>query len=141
MSKTVYDGRIDGEFTGFNDEVLFKMQNGTYWIQSHYNYWYYYAYRPEATITEETGVYTLAVAGNSIPVSKLTDVIESRINGEFKGWKGESSYKLQNGHTWQQSAYKYEYKYAYSPEAIIYKTSGGYRMQVAGTTANVRRVN
>jgi hypothetical protein len=140
MARLVYSGKIEGEFTRFNEEVLFKMQNGTYWVQSQYHYWYHYAYFPDATITEENGMYILTVAGRSIPVRRLTDVIESRINGEFTGWEGETAYELQNGQVWRQSAYKYEYKYAHMPEAVVYKTSGGYRMQVAGTTANVRRV-
>jgi hypothetical protein len=140
MARIIYTGKKDGEFTGFDDEVLFKMQNGTYWVQSRYNYWYHYAHRPAATITEDNGMYILSVAGHSIPVRKLTDVTESRINGEFTGWEGETAYELQNGQVWQQSAYKYEYKYAYMPEAIVYKISGGHRMQVAGTSANVRRV-
>ena len=139
MSEVVYDGRIDGEFEGFNDEVLFKMGDGTYWVQAQYQYWYHYAYRPDLIITEENGRYILTVAGHSILVRRVTDVIESRIDGEFKGWDGETSYKLQNGQVWQQSTYKYEYKYAYLPEAVVYRAGSGYRMSVAGTTADVRR--
>ena len=140
MSEVVYDGKIDGDFEGFNDEVLFKMKNGTYWIQAQYKYWYHYAYCPDATVTKENGRYILTVAEHSIPVRKVTDVIESRIEGEFKGWDGKTSYKLLNGQVWQQSTYKYEYKYAYMPEAVVYEATGGYKMRTAGTTADVRLV-
>ena len=140
MPRVIYQGKIDGDFEGFDDEILFKMRNGTYWLQAQYKYWYHYAYSPDATITEENGRYILNVAGNSIPVRKASNVIESRINGEFKGWEGESEYELQNGQVWQQSNYKYQYKYAYMPEAIVYESGSGYKMSVAGTIANVRRV-
>lgn len=139
MSRLIYEGKIDGEFEGFNNDVLFKMRNGTYWIQAQYKYWYHYAYCPDATISEENGRHILTVAGQSVQVRRVTDVVESRIDGEFKGWDGEMSYRLQNGQVWRQCTYKYEYKYAYMPEAIIYPASGGYKMQVAGTTADVRQ--
>lgn len=140
MARVIYDGRIDGEFEGFDDEVIFKMANGTYWIQDQYKYWYHYAYNPQATITEENGRFMLSVAGNSVPVRRVDDVIESRIDGEFKGWEGESIYKLVNGQKWQQSSYKYQYKYSYMPHVLVYRGSGGYKMLVAGTTANVRKI-
>jgi len=140
MSRVLYEGRIDGEFEGFDDEVIFKMANGTYWIQDQYKYWYHYAYNPQATITEESGRYILSVAGNSIPVRHANNVIESRIDGEFKGWEGESVYKLVNGQEWQQSSYKYQYKYSYMPQVIVYEARSGYKMLVAGTTANVRKI-
>lgn len=140
MSRVIYEGRIDGEFEGFDDEVIFKMANGTYWIQDQYKYWYHYAYNPEATITEESGRYILSVAGNSIPVRGANNVIESRIDGEFKGWEGETIYRLVNGQVWQQSTYKYQYKYASMPQVVIYQAGSGYKILVAGTTANVRRI-
>ena len=141
MSRVIYEGRIDGEFEGFDDEVIFKMTNGTYWIQDQYKYWYHYAYNPEATITEESGRHILSVAGNSIPVRRANNVIESRIDGEFQGWEGETVYNLVNGQVWQQSTYKCQYKYAYMPQVIIYQAGSGYKILVAGTTANVRRIN
>jgi len=140
MTEIIYKGKIDGEFRGFNDEVLFKMKNGTYWIQARYQYWYHYAYCPDTTIIKENGRYILTVAEHSIPVRKLMDIIESWIDGEFKGWDGKATYKLQNGQVWQQSTYKYEYTYAYRPEALVYESDGGYKMCVAGTVADVQRI-
>ena len=140
MSRVIYEGNIDGEFQGFDDEVIFKMADHTYWIQDQYKYWYYYAYNPVATITEDNGTYVLSVADNYIPVRRASNVIESRIDGEFKGWEGESIYKLVNGQTWQQSSYKYQYKYSHMPRVVIYQARSGYKMLVAGTIAKVRRV-
>jgi hypothetical protein len=58
------------------------------------------------------------------------DVIESQIEGEFKGWTGETIFKLTNGQIWQQAEYDYTYEYAFMPEVTIYKTQGGYKMKV-----------
>ena len=58
-------------------------------------------------------------AGGSRP-GGCNGVIETRIDGEFKGWEGETVYKMQNGQIWQQASYHYHYHYAYSPEVIIY---------------------
>lgn len=35
------------------------------------------------------------------------DVIESRIEGEFEGWDGDTIFELENGQIWQQSSYAY----------------------------------
>lgn len=138
MSRIIYQGQLDDVFTGFDEDKLFKMSNGTFWIQSHYRYWYHYAYRPSATITDENGTYYLTVANEKIEVKQLYDVVESNIEGPFKGWNGSSVYKLRNGQTWLQSTYKYEYKYAYSPLATIYKGNSGTIMQVEGTFSHVK---
>jgi hypothetical protein len=140
MGRVIYQGKIDTDFEGFNDNVIFKMANGTYWIQAQYNYWYHYAYRPDALITEENGRNMLTVAGNSIPVRRLDSIIESQIDGEFNGWDGSKHYKLVNGQVWQQAEYKYEYKYAYRPEVIVCDVGGTYIMSVEGTTVPVRRI-
>ena len=56
-----------------------------------------------------------------------------RVAGAFHGWKGSSEYKLANGQTWRQSAYHYEYTYAYRPHALVYEAPSGTIMAVAGT--------
>lgn len=140
MKKIVYQGKIDADFEGFDEDVIFKMSNGAYWVQARYKYWYHYAYRPDVIITQEGGRYIMSVAGQSIEVERLYDVIESNIDGTFEGWKGDSIYKLTNGQVWKQRTYKYEYKYAYRPEVIIAEINGTYMMQVEGTSAEVKRV-
>lgn len=69
-------------------------------------------------------------------------IIESRISGAFEGWDGDTIFPLTNGQIWQQASYAYTYHYAYSPEVIIYSTSGGYKMMVEGvrSTIYVRRL-
>ena len=140
MNKLVFEGCIDSDFEGFNDNMIFKMSNGTYWIQARYEYWYHYAYRPKATISYENGRYKLTVFNRSIEVHQLSDVIESRIDGTFEGWNGHSKYRLANGQEWEQTTYKYEYKYSYSPQVVVVNHGGRYIMSVAGTCAEVRRI-
>ena len=71
-------------------------------------------------------------------VSKGTsNVIESRIDGDFEGWEGETVVKLMNGQIWQQSSYHYYYHYAYMPEVLIYKSGGTYKMKVDGVDTDV----
>lgn len=48
-----------------------------------------------------------------------------RIDGEFKGWEGETIYKLLDGRVLQQSQYHYHYHYAYSPDILIYSDKFG----------------
>ena len=57
-------------------------------------------------------------------------VIETEIDGEFKGWNGDTIYRMRNGQIWQQSSYHYHYHYAYSPEVLIYSSGGGYKIHV-----------
>ncbi len=140
MGQIIYQGQIDSDFKGFDEDEIFKMSNGTYWVQAQYRYWYHYEYRPNVTITREAGRYILSVAGESIEVRQLYDVIESNIDGTFKGWEGNTTYKLTNGQIWKQKVYKYEYKYAYRPEVIIAEVNGVYVMQVEESRAEVVRI-
>ena len=59
-------------------------------------------------------------------------MIESQIAGEFKGWTGDTIFKLSNGQIWQQIEYDYEYEYDYMPDVTIYwsNQSSCYKMQV-----------
>jgi hypothetical protein len=61
---------------------------------------------------------------------RCTPAIESAINGEFKGWDGETIFKLSNGQIWQQAEYDYMYSYSYSPDVTIYSTQSGCSMKV-----------
>ena len=135
-----YSGHISGSFEGFNEGKIFKLDNGTYWIQSEYEYDYMYEYEPEAIISESCGTYYLLIGDKKVAVEQLYDVIESRIDGNFEGWDEDKVYKLENGEVWQQSSYHYEYHYAYSPEAFIYSHNGTTYMQVDGTKAEVKKI-
>lgn len=70
--------------------------------------------------------------------SENDSVIESRIDGEFSGWSGDTIFKLQNGQIWQQIEYSYKYSYKYCPKVTIVKTSTGWKMQVEGIDKTIR---
>jgi hypothetical protein len=71
-----------------------------------------------------------------------SDLIESRIDGDFEGWDGDTVFKLTNGQIWQQVSYNYTYHYAFMPEVLIFKTTEGYKMKVGGVheTIYVKRL-
>jgi len=77
---------------------------------------------------------------NTTPTSG--SVIESRIDGDFSGWDGDTIFKLDNGQIWQQESYAYTYHYAYHPKILIYKSEGSYKMKVDGvdSTITVKRL-
>src|SRR5258707_821895 len=41
---------IRGEYTGWDDEVIYKMDDGSIWEQANYHYHYHYAYHPSIII-------------------------------------------------------------------------------------------
>ena len=63
-----------------------------------------------------------------------TSVAETQIDGDFKGWEGETIVKLMNGQIWRQTEYHYEYHYAYMPKALVFSSGGGHKMKVDGTS-------
>ncbi len=138
---------ISGDFNGWNGRTLYKLDNGEYWQQSEYSYSYDYDYHPKVLIYQSGDGYKMHVydySGEDVGVQQIYGVIESRIDGDFEGWEGETIYPLTNGQIWQQSTYHYHYHYSYSPKVLIYQSGGGYKMHVEGdndTEINVTRLN
>jgi len=135
--------RSPSPFLG-NHEEVFRLQDGTIW-QVQYEYEYMYEYYPTVVICPARGM--LIIKGKRLDVRQLGgstspagggEVVETRIDGEFTGWDGETVFRLANGQIWQQASYDYEYHYAYSPEVIIVRTNGRYMMQVEGVDDPIR---
>jgi hypothetical protein len=131
-------------FMGNHGEV-FKTADGGLW-EVQYEYRYLYEYLPSVVICPGRG--NLSVKGKTLNVARVGgstsgatgsgDVIETRIDGEFAGWEGETIFKLQNGQIWQQASYAYTYSYKYSPPVLIFRTGAGYEMQVDGIDSRIR---
>ncbi len=138
----VSEGHIVGDFEGWDGETLFEMSDGTFWIQAEYSYIYYYAYNPKAIVFKRGPNYYLKVerVRKILKVLPVDNVIKSRIDGDFKGFEGNTIYKLTNGTVWQQTDGKYQYKYAYSPRVVIYRVGFGWKMSVEGITVSVERL-
>lgn len=64
-------------------------------------------------------------------------VVESRIDGEFTGWEGETIFRLVNGQIWQQASYAYRYHYIYGPKVLIYRSGAVYKMKVDGVVGEI----
>ena len=79
-----------------------------------------------------------SIGGRSRTIPTTPAVIESKVDGSFEGWDGETIVKLANGQIWQQTEYHYEYDYAYRPEVLVFKSRLGYKMWVEGIDEPVR---
>ena len=68
------------------------------------------------------------------PATSQPSIVESQIDGDFEGWEGETLIRLTNGQIWQQSEYYYEYTYSFMPKVTIYRSGGGFKMKVVGSS-------
>lgn len=61
---TDVNSRIDGEFEGFDEDKVFRLQNGQVWKQARYKYKYHYAYMPKVHIYRGSdGLHKMKVDG------------------------------------------------------------------------------
>jgi len=143
-------------FMGNNGEV-FKLIDGSLW-EVKFEYEYMYEYYPSVVMCPDRS--KMLVNGKSLnvvqisgPTKKTTtkpktdekpkktqNIIESRIDGEFTGWEGETIFKLVNGQIWQQASYAYHYSYKYSPRVMIFAIGDSYEMQVEGIDSRIQVV-
>jgi hypothetical protein len=142
VPEVVRQAQIAAEFTGFDEDMLFHITDGTYWLQDEPKHWHFYAYRPVVEFLEFEGRLYLRLDGQqeSVAVRQLQDVIESQIDGEFKGWEGNTEYRLANGQTWKQRSDNHTSRSADRPKVVVYKGESGWLMKVQGTTAKVEQV-
>jgi hypothetical protein len=140
VRKVVYDGYIDGSFYGFDDQAVFKTQDGSYWRQVNYRYWEYITHNPKVLIEDVGGKLMMTVAGETTEVERLDGVEEVTIDGEFNGWNGKRSYKLSDGQQWEEIGYRYKYRRADNPDAFIVRHGEATLMYVDGIHARVERV-
>ena len=78
-----------------------------------------------------------ATTENSPTTTHSSSAIETRIDGEFEGWDGETIFRLMNGQIWQQASYAYTYHYAYMPRVIIFRSGSRYKMKVEGVRGEI----
>ncbi len=125
------ESQVESEWNGWDGDTIVKLVNGTVWRQEEYHYEYHYAYRPQARVVNNI----MFVEGMSkgVRVDQIS-VVETRVDGEWQGWDGETVVKLENGQIWQQEEYHYEYRYAYRPEVMI----DGNNMLVEGMNKPIR---
>jgi hypothetical protein len=59
------ESNISGDFSGWDGETVFKLDNGQIWQQENYSYHYHYAYHPSVLIVQKRGCCSLMVDGES----------------------------------------------------------------------------
>jgi hypothetical protein len=74
---------------------------------------------------------------NTSSVSE-SNIVESKIDGDFEGFDNGKLFKLQNGQIWEQIDYTYHYSYKYNPKVTIYKDGSNYIMVVDGIEKKVK---
>jgi hypothetical protein len=153
-----YDSSIvtPSPFLGNHGEI-FKLSDGSLW-EVKFQYEYLYAYHPQVLICPSLGM--IVVQSKKLNVEQVGGarretksqrpnetatpaLIETSIAGEFKGWSGDTIFRLANGQVWQQASYAYMYMYAYGPRVMIIRSSRGFEMHVDGATDRilVKRLN
>lgn len=60
----VYEGRIDGEFHGWDGDTIYKLADGHIIQQASYYYHYHYAYSPQVMIYQGQGGQKIHVEGS-----------------------------------------------------------------------------
>ena len=65
-TEEVIETHIDGTFTGWTGDNVWKMTNGQIWQQARYAYHYHYAYRPQVLIyySSITGGWKMKIDGD-----------------------------------------------------------------------------
>jgi hypothetical protein len=130
-------------FMGNNDEI-FVLADGSIW-QVKYEYEYLYEYYPQVTICPQRNL--LIVDGKRLNVENISGgasggdagtVIESRVDGDWEGWQGDTIVKLTNGQIWEQIGAKVSARARVNPKVLIFKRGSGHFMQVDGESSAVQ---
>ena len=129
-------------FMGNHGET-FTLSDGTVW-EVQYEYEYLYEYRPEVVVCPDKGY--LMIEGDRIDIRQVAQrsagsygmpssqsYVESKVNGQWKGWSGDSQIKLMNGQVWQQTDNKriyYSAKRGVDTATIKSAALGSYMMKL-----------
>ncbi len=90
---------------------------------------------PEILVYQEGKKLKMKIQGieKLLTCNRLQEVIENYIDGNFRGYDGNSSFKLVNGDVWKQD-YTTGNVFAnlFRPAVTIYLSSEGYKMKIEG---------
>ena len=131
VDETTLKGNIRGSVS---QGYIFKVSSREYYIINEKVNERVQLRNPEVKIFQNASEFKLFVDGFQRPIlcRKVSNVIESQIEGDFNGWDGETIYKLSNGQTWQQSSFAFLRQNLTSPNVYIYTYNGKYKMTVEG---------
>lgn len=91
--------------------------------------------QPQVLVYQDGKKYRMKIQGveKLLNCVKIQEVIESNIDGDFKGWDGTTSFKLVNQQVWKQdNPTGTIFANLYRPLVTIYLSSEGYKMLVQG---------
>ncbi len=157
LAGTCYEASIVSPtpFMGNSGEI-FKLSDGSFW-EVKFEYEYMYSYYPSVLVCPEKS--KLIIGDKSLNISLINkgaasasskqdqqavknqlkgDVLETRIDGDFNGWSGDTIVRTIDGRVWQQAASYIEIHIAINPEVTIFRTNDVLKMQVEGIKKPVR---
>lgn len=142
----VFNSQINGEFSGFSGDTVFRFMNGQVWQQSTYHYKYHYAYCPKASVYQSAnGGYQLRVDGmnTAVDVVPVQVVTEGIIVSEFNGYAINNVFQFRNGQLWKQTEAKHINHHTTKPDAMVIDGINGRELWVEGMeeTVKVKRMN
>jgi len=133
---TFYDGPSNIIYT---PGLLVKTRSGHYYEITDKAKFKNTVANPSVTVYKQgKKKYQLVIQGIDIPIEagRVQDVIESNIDGDFKGWEGlgVTVFKLVNGDSWvQDEAGSIFAKQSFRPKVFIYRAADGtYKKKVDG---------
>jgi hypothetical protein len=91
--------------------------------------------QPLVVVYQDGKKFKMKIQGIDKPlaVNKVKEVIESYIDGNFKGYDGNTSFKLDNQQEWKQDeSTSNVFANLFKPAVTIYLTSEGYKMKIEG---------
>jgi uncharacterized membrane protein len=124
---------IKGEFNGWNNETIVKLNDGTYWMQAERERERCRERNPDIMLYKKGYSYYMIVKGcnkKGIQVKQISDVIEAEIVNDFDGFSSGNFYELNNGQVWKQTDMTMEIYVRVRPEVLIYKVGSRYKMKL-----------
>ncbi len=139
IESTFYDGPSN---TIYSPGFLLRTRSKSYYEITGKQKIYNKVANPSVQVYKDKKKYKLMIEGieDPIPAMKLQNVIESYIDGVFRGWDGSTSFRLRNGDLWVQDEMKTLFSpTVFNPVVFIYTGSdGSYKMKVEGVEETVQ---
>ena len=104
----IFRGRLLGDLKGFEDNTVFTLEDGSWWLQVDGFSRQAEAAAPEAELWQDGSGYFLRILDSQIRVRPLANAFRDRIEGDFNGWEDGRQYKLACGRTFRQACFGFE---------------------------------
>lgn len=91
--------------------------------------------QPNVVVYQDGKKFKMKIPGvdKLLAVNKIQEVIETNIDGNFRGYDGTTKFKLENRQEWQQdSPTSNVFSNLFRPAVVIYLTPEGYKMKIEG---------